>query len=102
MKDFVSEENLSKLVVERCVAKLISQDGGTEKPFDFVGKVCSLGASNLVDSDTLEVDGLPGMDIERVFVGTEPDDVFDEVKRTVKVEFVGVGFVCTIYESVNV
>ena len=42
------------------------------------------------------------MDIGRVFEGTEPDDVLDEVKRTVKVEFVGVGFVCTIYESVNV
>ena len=102
MKDFESKENLPKLVVERLVANVIGPDGDTEKLLDAVGRVCSIDGSNLVETDALGVDGLPGMDIKRVFVGTEPDDVLDEVKLTVKVEFVGVGFVSTIFESVIV
>ena len=93
VKDFISEENLPKLVVERLVAKLIGPDVGTEKPFGLVGRVCSLGGSNLVDTVALGVDALPEIDIERLFVGTELDDVSDEVKLTVTVEFFGVGFV---------
>ena len=36
MKDFVSEENLPKLVVERLVANVIGPDGDTEKLLDVV------------------------------------------------------------------
>ena len=93
VKYFVSDENLPGLVVEILVAKLIGPDGNTEKLLDAVGRVCSLDGSNLVDTDDLGVDGLPGIDIERVFVGNEPDNVLDEVKVAVKVESVGVGFV---------
>ena len=102
LKYLLSAENLSVLAVDILVAKLIGPDGYIEKLLDEVGRVCLIDGSNIVDTDALRVDELPGMDIERVFVGTEPDDVLDEVKLTVKVEFVGVGFVCTIFESVIV
>ena len=39
VKDFVSGENLPKLVVKRLVVKPNGPDGGTEKPFDSVGRV---------------------------------------------------------------
>ena len=83
VKYFVSDENLPGLVVEILVAKLIGPDGNTEKLLDAVGRVCSLDGSNLVDTDDLGVDGLPGIDIERVFVEIEPDNVLDEVKVAV-------------------
>ena len=101
-KDFVSEENLPKLVVERLAVKPSVPDGGTEKPFDSVGRVWYFEGSNLVDTDALRVDGIPGIDIERDFVGTEPDDVLDELKLTLKVEFVEVGFDWSLFEFVNV
>ena len=93
LKYFLSAENLSVLAVDILVAKLIGPDGKTEMLLDAVGRVCSLDGSNLVDTDDLGVDGLPGIDIERVFVGNEPDNVLDEVKVAVKVESVGVGLV---------
>ena len=102
VKYFVPDENLPVLVVDILVAKLIDPDGDTEKLLDAVGRVCLIDGSNLVDIDASGVDELPGMDIERAFVGTEPDDVLYEVKLTVKAEFVGVGFVSTIFESVIV
>ena len=93
VKDFISEENLPTLVVERLVGKLIGPDVGTEEPFNSVGRVCSLGGSNLVDTVALGVDALPEIDIERLFVGTELDDVSNEFKLSVTVEFFVVGFV---------
>ena len=94
LKYFLSAENLSVLVVD-IVAKLIGPDGKTEILLGAVGRVCSLDGSLLVDTDDLGVVGLPGIDIERVFVGSEPDAVLDEVKVNLKVAFVGVGFVRT-------
>ena len=90
---FASDEKLPGLVVEILVPKLIGPDGGTEKLLDAVRRACSLDGSNLVDKNNLGVDGLPGIDIERVFVGCESDVVLDEVKVDLTVTFVGVGFV---------
>ena len=93
VKYFVSDENLPGLVVEILVAKLIGPDGDTEKLLDSVGRVFSLDGSNFVDTNGLEVNGLPWIDIERVFVGSEPDVVLVEVEVNLTVTFVGVGFV---------
>ena len=93
VKYFVSIENLPVLVVEILVAKLIGQDGDTETLLNAVGRDCLLDGRNRVDADDLGVNGLPGIDIERVFVGSESDVVLDEVKVDLTVTFVGVGFV---------
>ena len=93
VKYSVSDENLPVLVDEILVAKLIGQDGDTETLLNAVGRGFSLDGRNLVDADDLGVDGLPGIDIEGVFVGSESDVVLDEVKVNLKVSFVGVWFV---------
>ena len=93
VKYFVADENLPGLVVEILVAKLIGPYGDTETLLDSVGRVFSLDCSNFVDTNGLEVNGLPWIDIERVFVGSEPDVVLVEVEVNLTVTFVGVGFV---------
>ena len=93
VKYFVSKENFPVLVVEIFVAKLIGPDGDTETLLNAVGRGCLLDGRNRVDADDLGVDGLPGIDIERVFVGSESDVVLDEVEVNLKVSFVGVWFV---------
>ena len=84
---------MSTLAVDILLAKLIGPDGKTKILLDAVGRVCSLDGSPLVDTNDLGVVGLPGIDIERVFVGSEPDAVLDEVKVNLKVACVGIGFV---------
>ena len=84
---------MSTLAVDILLAKLIGPDGKTKILLDAVGRVCSLDGSPLVDTNDLGVVGLPGIDIERVFVGSEPDVVLVEVEVNFTCTFVGVGFV---------
>ena len=101
MKCFVFGENFPMSVVEVLVTKLIAPDGDTEKLIGPVGMIFSLEGSELVGNNDFRFDGLPEIDIERVVVGTEPYIILDNFKVTVEVAVVGLGFVSTIFESID-